>query len=140
MRFEDVEGFRGCVGRGPEERVVVGEEGEEDAQEEGGCCASSLLACSLVAPGRGRALRQTIRNVAKEKDGMVKLVWEMIVVRCVFVGATFVEPTALSVFVLLGLVNTGAQGGFASMGRVASDSGLAHIRQRSPLNTSEVGL
>ena len=38
--FEDLvvrgEEFGGRVG--PQERVVVGQEGEEDAQEEGGCC------------------------------------------------------------------------------------------------------
>lgn len=41
--FEEVQ-MRGGRGlRGPEERVVVGEEGEEDAEEEGGCCGRKAL-------------------------------------------------------------------------------------------------
>ena len=37
-------GFEDCIvgvwggARGPEEGIVVGEEGEDDAEEEGGCC------------------------------------------------------------------------------------------------------
>ncbi len=37
FRLDEVR-FRGRPGR-PQERVVVGEEGEEDAEEEGRCCS-----------------------------------------------------------------------------------------------------
>lgn len=35
--FYIVEVRWGCWGGGPEERIVVGEEGEDEAEEEGGC-------------------------------------------------------------------------------------------------------
>jgi hypothetical protein len=36
--FVEVEVFRGCGAAGPEKRVIVWQEGEEEAEEEGGCC------------------------------------------------------------------------------------------------------
>jgi hypothetical protein len=76
FRLEEVR-LRGWSGR-PEERVVVGEEGEEDAEEEGRCCAavSGVDGCGRERGlgGGGKemgSLRQTIRKVAKAKVGMM---------------------------------------------------------------------
>ena len=38
---------RGSGRCGPEERIIVWEEGEEDSEEEGGCCGVNDLASGL---------------------------------------------------------------------------------------------
>lgn len=43
MRFQVVVVGRGGGGRGPQDGVVIGEEGEDDAQEEGDGCFGVLL-------------------------------------------------------------------------------------------------
>ena len=50
VRFQQVIVGGGRGGRGPEDRVVVGEEGEDDAEEEGGCWA--MLEGKLREKGR----------------------------------------------------------------------------------------
>lgn len=76
MRFEIVIVRRwGCHG-GPQDRVVVWEEGEDDAQEETSCWLGriGLVYCSLVASlplgsgeiGNAMDLRQTMRKVAND--------------------------------------------------------------------------
>ena len=68
--FEDFE-LGGARGRcGPEEGVVVREEGKEDAEKEGRCCcgASVLVGGDVlywVLWRRWRGLRQRMRKVAK---------------------------------------------------------------------------
>ena len=51
MRFDRVEVRDWSREGGPQERVVVGEEGEEDAEEEGDGCEGSLL---VVRSSKGR--------------------------------------------------------------------------------------
>ena len=72
--------FCGRAG-GPEEGVVVGEEGEEDAEEEGGCWDGHVNFWSWGRDGtrvglgcaeRDLDLRQTIRKVAKARVGMMR--------------------------------------------------------------------
>ena len=67
---------------GPEERVVVGEEGEEDAQEERGCWKSVSRSMKMYATHggarwvqwMGEDLRQTMRKVANFIVGMLAAV------------------------------------------------------------------
>lgn len=51
----------GC-GRGPEDVVVVGEEGEEDAEEEAGCCREgAMLVGGWMGVGRGEGETYVLR-------------------------------------------------------------------------------
>jgi hypothetical protein len=54
---------------GPKDRVVVGEEREEDPKEEGRCCGRKYQQQDQIVGTRH--LRQTIMKVAKEEDGIV---------------------------------------------------------------------
>jgi hypothetical protein len=68
------------VGRGeggPEDGVIVGEEGEEDPEEEGRCWGRvSRFGFAFDLLGLDWChLRQTMRKVAKEKEGMVVDWW-----------------------------------------------------------------
>ena len=71
--FHPLVGLRGRRGRRPEERVVVGEEGEEDAKEEGRCCCVSQKGVPTGhtlekrvedSRRRGGIVQQRMRNVA----------------------------------------------------------------------------
>jgi hypothetical protein len=70
VRFEVVVVGRGGGGRGPQDGVVIGEEGEDNAQEEADGCFWRLV--RMVALGAvfwevmGGGLRHTIRKVAKD--------------------------------------------------------------------------
>lgn len=67
-------GLGGRAG-GPEEGVVVGEEGEEDAEEEGGCWVGRVSLGERWDQGcveRDLDLRQTIRKVANARVGMMR--------------------------------------------------------------------
>jgi hypothetical protein len=74
MRFEIVIVRGRGQHRGPQDRVVVREEGEDNAQEETGCWLGGLVYYSLVASlplgsveiGDAMDLRQTMRKVAND--------------------------------------------------------------------------
>ena len=51
MCFEGVEVLAGRAGGGPEEGVVVGEEGEDGAEEEGCCCREGEVSMSGTEGG-----------------------------------------------------------------------------------------
>jgi hypothetical protein len=71
VRFEVVVVGSGGWGRGPQDGVVIGEEGEDDAEEEADRCFFGLLdrllceVCSWGGDQEG-GLRHTIRKVAKD--------------------------------------------------------------------------
>lgn len=69
MIFEVDEGFGGTWRRGPEEGVIVGEEGEEDTKEEGCCWVGVSLpdgvTCYEKNNVEGLGVRQRIKKVAK---------------------------------------------------------------------------
>lgn len=73
MRFDQVEVGRGGLKRGPEDGVIIGKQGVEDAEEERRRWHSVISLGRLRLLRWLRYLRQTMRKVAKEKDGMVNV-------------------------------------------------------------------
>ena len=76
MGFDGVEVGGGCGEGGPEEGVVVGKEGEEDAEEEG-CCWWRIVSVRVPGEGPGERgwgredLRTMIMKVAMEMVGIL---------------------------------------------------------------------